>query len=80
MRAVHAVVLDGRADAVLVRRDPQGVALERIGAGEYAWLAALAAGATLEESIDAAEAAEPAFDLAAVLRAHIAAGTIIRVA
>jgi hypothetical protein len=73
------VVIDGRADAVLVRRDPQGVVLERIAAGEHAWLDVLAAGGTLEAAIDAAQSADSTFDLAMALRAHVGAGTIIGV-
>jgi uncharacterized protein len=67
------------ADALLIRRDAHGVSLERLAAGEHAWLAALQSGATLGAAIDAAERAEAAFDLGAVLRTHIAVGTIMRV-
>ncbi len=72
--------LDEGGGAVLVRRDRDGVALEPLAAGERAWLAALGAGARLAEAIDAALAAEPAFDLGAALRAHIATGTVAAVA
>ncbi|MET0204364.1 MAG: DNA-binding domain-containing protein [Casimicrobiaceae bacterium] len=65
--------------ALLVRRDPQGVALESLDAGEQAWIAALAQRATLGAAMDAAFAADPSFDLGATLRAHIAAGTIAAV-
>lgn len=67
------------AERLLVRRDPHGVSIERIDAAEFAWLGALAAGATLGASIDAAQAADVAFDLGAALRARIADGTIVRV-
>jgi len=73
------IALDEGGVALLVRRDPQGVAMESLGAGERAWLDALARRATFAAAIDAALAAEPAFDLGATLRAHIAAGTIIAV-
>jgi hypothetical protein len=66
-------------DTLLVRRDAHGVSVERLDAGEFAWLAALAAGATLGAAIDAAQRADPAFDLGAALRTHIAAGTLIAV-
>ncbi len=59
--------------ALLVRRDARGVALELLAAGERAWLAALGAGARSATAIDAAQAADAAFDLGAALRAHIAA-------
>ena len=63
--------------ALLVRRDAAGVAIESLAAGERAWLAALAQDATLGTAIDAALAADAAFDLGATLRRHIAAGTIV---
>ena len=61
---------------LIVRRDTDGMAIEALRRGEYAWLAALAQAATLHAAIDAALAADPAFDLGAVLRTHIGAGTI----
>jgi hypothetical protein len=64
-------------DLLLVRRDAKGVSVERLETGEYAWLAALTAGAPLGAAIDAAQNADPAFDFGAALRAHIAAGTIV---
>jgi Putative DNA-binding domain len=73
------IALDEGGVALLMRRDPQGVAMELLGAGEHAWLAALARHATFGTAIDAALAAEPSFDLGATLRAHIAAGTIAAV-
>ena len=73
------ISLDRGGDAVLIRRDPRGIALEWLAAGEHGWLAALAAGATLGAAIDAGQAAESTFDLGATLRAHIAACTIVAV-
>jgi hypothetical protein len=73
------VAIDEGADALLIRRDAHGVSLERLAAGEHAWLVALQSGATLGTAIDAAQSAEATFDLGAVLRTHIAAGTIVRV-
>ncbi|MEP7180553.1 MAG: DNA-binding domain-containing protein [Betaproteobacteria bacterium] len=70
------VSLDEGADTLLVRRDAHGVSIERIGAGDFAWLAALAGNATLGSAIDAAQTADAGFDLGTALRAHIAAGTI----
>ena len=66
-------------ERLLIRRDPHGVSIERVDAAELAWLGALAAGATFGESIDAAQSATAAFDLAAALRARIADGTIVGV-
>jgi hypothetical protein len=74
------VSFDAGPDTLLVRREPGGVTIERVTAGEFAWLAALAAGEPLGAAIDAAEAAGSPFDLAASLRARIADGTIAGVA
>jgi len=52
------------------------VAIEALGPGEHAWLAALASNATLGAAIDAGLAADTTFNLGAALRAHIGAGTI----
>jgi hypothetical protein len=70
------VSLDEGADHVVVRRGADGVALVRLGAGEYAFLAALAADATFGAAIDAALRADADFDLGAALRSNIAAGII----
>jgi hypothetical protein len=74
------VSLDEGGVAVLVRRDAHGVSLEKIAAGEHAWLAALAAGATLGAAIDAAQAADATFDLGSALRERIADATIAGIA
>lgn len=73
------VDVDGAGDTLLVRRDASGIGIERLGAGEFAWLAALADGATLGASIDAARTAEATFDLGRALHAHIGAATIVSV-
>jgi hypothetical protein len=72
----HVSLGDG-GDALLVRRDPHGISLERVSAGDHAWLAALGEGETLGAAIDRAQTADLTFDLGAALRAHIAAGTIV---
>ena len=64
------------ADKLAVRRDPDGIVVERMPGGDFAWLAALAAGATLAAAIDAAQQADPAFDLGRTLHAQIGNGTI----
>jgi len=64
---------------LLVRRDADGVALESLGRGEHAWLVALAQRMPFGAAIDSAMAADASFDLGAVLRAHIVAGTIAAV-
>jgi hypothetical protein len=70
------VSLDDGGDAILVRRDAKGVSLARIGAGQHAWLSALAADKALGEAIEAAQTAEATFDLGTALRARIADATI----
>jgi hypothetical protein len=67
-------------ERLCVRRGDDGVTLVRIDAGDYAFLAALAADATLGAAVDAAVRADAAFDLRAALRANIAAGVIAEVA
>lgn len=73
------VSLDEGADLLVVRRGDEGVVLARIGAGEHAFLAALAAGSPLGAALDAAQRADAAFDLGAALRSNIAAGIIAAV-
>src|SRR5439155_25919769 len=73
------VMLDEGSDAMLIRRGDNGISLERLTAGDHAWLAALAAGGTLGTAIEAAQGADATFDLGVTLREQIAAGTIIAV-
>ncbi len=71
------IALDEGGVALIVRRDAHGVALLSLAPGEHAWLVALARGEALGAAIDAAVAVDSAFDLGAVLRQHIGAGTIV---
>lgn len=64
-------------DRLLVRRAPDGVTLERLAAGEHAFLAALAQNSRLEDAEKRAARAEASFDLAHVLKRHVAAQTIV---
>ncbi len=73
------VSLDEGPVALLVRRDVQGICVERIDAGLHAWLSALAAGSPLGASIEAAQNTCATFDLGQALRTHIATGTIASV-
>jgi hypothetical protein len=73
------VSLGDGGDALLVRRDPHGISLERVFAGDHAWLSALGSGEPLGVAIDRGQSADLTFDLGAALRAHIAAGTIVAV-
>ena len=63
-------------DYLLVRREGGRVAVERVGAGDFAWLAALAAGANLAQALDAAFDADATFDLGTALRTYISNGTL----
>ncbi len=69
---VERVDLGEGGDTLLVTRADQGVAIERIGRGEHAFLAALAANTTLFVATDRAVDAAPDFELAAALRRHVA--------
>jgi hypothetical protein len=74
------VSLDDGGVALIIGRDARGIWLTPIGAGEFAWLAALAAGAALGAAIDAAQVAEATFDLGSALRARIGDGTVAGIA
>ena len=63
-------------DLLLVRRETGRVVVERVEPGEFAWLAALAAGADLARALDAAFDADPTFDLGTALRTYIANGVL----
>ena len=70
------VDFDSSPDRLRIRRESNGVALERLGAGEFAWLAALMEGAALAAAIDLARDADAAFDFGVALRRFIGDGTI----
>jgi hypothetical protein len=71
------VDLGGSGDMLLVRRATDGVTLERLGVGEHAFLAALARNACLRDAERRAADADESFDLAGVLKTHVAAQTIV---
>jgi hypothetical protein len=72
-----SVSLDEGADRLLVRRDPDGIVIVRLPAGEYGWLVAFAGEATLAQALDAARAADPSFEVATALAARIADRTLV---
>jgi len=74
------VQFDAGTDFALVTRDATGVGAQRVAGGEFAWLAALLAGADLAAALDAALAADATFDLGTALRARIADATLLRIA
>ena len=63
-------------DALLVRRASDAVVIERLAAGEHAFLAALAGNRSLSDATEHACGTEPSFDLADTLGRHVAAGTV----
>jgi hypothetical protein len=64
-------------DALLVRRAPDGVTIERLAPGEHAFLAALARSKRLHDAERRGADADAAFDLADILKRHVAAQTIV---
>ncbi len=74
------IALDGADDRLLVRRELDQVTIERVPAGEHAWLAALHAHATLAAALDVALAEDPAFDLAAALQRRVTDRTLAALA
>ena len=71
------VDLEEGGDMLLVRRATDGVTLERLAVGEYAFLTALAESARLHDAEQRAAGADASFDLARVLKLHVAAQTIV---
>jgi hypothetical protein len=63
-------------DFLLIRREDGRVVVERVERGDFAWLAALAAGADLGQGLDAAFDADATFDLGTALRTFIANGVL----
>jgi hypothetical protein len=72
----HIDLGDG-GDSLLVARGQRGVTIERMGRGDQALLAALAADATLGTAAAKASASEPGYDLTHALRRHVACHTIV---
>jgi hypothetical protein len=64
-------------DALLVWRTADGIAIERLAAGERAFLAALARNERLTVAAESAAGAEASFDLTDVLRRYVAGQAIV---
>jgi hypothetical protein len=64
-------------DTLLVLRTSSGIAVERVGVAEHAFLAALAANASLSQAAAHAEKLDTRFDLASVLQARVLNQTIV---
>ena len=73
------VSLTETSDRLLVRRDADGISLRQISSGDFAWLAALAAGASLAMAIEDAQRVAATFDLGTALHAYIGDNTIAAV-
>jgi hypothetical protein len=71
------VELGEGGDALLVRRAFDGVVIERLAAGEHAFLGALAGNRSLNDAMERACCIEPSFDLAGVLKHHVTAGSLV---
>jgi hypothetical protein len=71
---------EAASEALLVRRDVDGIALERLTGAEFAWLATLAGGASFAAAIEAAMNRDPGFDLGRTLHAYVGNGTIVSIA
>ena len=70
------VDLASSSDCLRIRREPHGIALDRLDTGAFAWLAALAEGAALATAIERAQDVEAMFDLGAALHRFIGDGTL----
>jgi hypothetical protein len=64
-------------DTLLVRRAFDSVVIERLAAGEHAFLAALAGNRSVNDATERACGIEPSFDLAGALRRYVVAGTVV---
>ena len=73
------VSLTEASDRLLVRRDADGISLRQISSGDFAWLAALASGASLVMAIEDAQRVAATFDLGTALHAYIGDNTIAAV-
>jgi hypothetical protein len=73
----RAVAFDAATDHLLARREAGVVVVLRLTPGDFALLQALAGGEDLAAALDAAVAAEPAFDLGTSLRNCIANRTFV---
>jgi hypothetical protein len=64
-------------DMLLVRRASDGVVIERLAAGEHAFLAALAGNRSLNDATERASGIDPSFDVAGALKRHVTAGSVV---
>jgi hypothetical protein len=74
-----AVNLDDTDERVIVHREANAIAVERVPPAEWTFLEALRAGAALGIALERALAHDDAFDLAATLSRRVQDGTIVGV-
>jgi hypothetical protein len=72
-----AVDLDQGGERLLIVRPLLEVCIEPLGAGEYAWLAALMCSSSLAQACERALAVQPGFELGPVLLRHLQLGTFV---
>ena len=75
--ADDTVSLDDGGDCLLVIRRNREIQIERLSAGEFAWLQALAANVSLAQAHERAIEMEPRLDLGACLRRHVLGLTLV---
>jgi len=70
------VALDTGPDRLRIRREPDGITIERVAAVDFAWLSALAQHESLAAAIERTQRVEATFDLGTTLHRFIGDGTI----
>ena len=70
------VAFDAGPDRLRIRRESDGIAIERLAAADLAWLAALAQHESLAAAIERAQDVDATFDLGTTLHRFIGDGTI----
>ena len=73
--AIEALDINAGGVSLLLLRQAHDVHMWRLAAAEWHWLAACAAGKPMAEALALAGAADPGFDLATTLAAHLQRGT-----
>lgn len=73
--AIEALDINAGGVSLLLLRQAHDVHIWRLSEAEWCWLAACAAGKPMAEAVASAGAADPEFDLATILAAHLQRGT-----
>jgi hypothetical protein len=72
-----AVDFEGPESFVLVYRDGYTVEVAALGGAEFAWLHALAQGATLADAVQSASRTDAGFEMGTALQAAVSRGAIV---